>query len=71
LSDTFAGIEPASVPAFMAAQLLGGVLAVGAVRVLYPDIAEQADEVVVPHPADEEETRNGAGTSPPETVARR
>jgi arsenate reductase len=51
LSDTFAGIEPASVPAFVAAQLVGGGLAVGAVRVLYPHIAEAADEVVVPHPA--------------------
>lgn len=35
-SDTFAGIDPASVPAFVLMQLLGGVLAVGAVRVLYP-----------------------------------
>ena len=60
LSDTFAGIEPASVPAFVAAQLVGGALAVGAVRILYPHIAEQADEVVVPHPADEEDAHDGA-----------
>jgi glycerol uptake facilitator-like aquaporin len=36
LSDTFAGIAPASVPAFVLAQLVGGALALGAVRVLYP-----------------------------------
>ncbi len=37
-SDTFAGIAPASVPAFVAAQLVGGALAYGAVRVLYPGL---------------------------------
>jgi glycerol uptake facilitator-like aquaporin len=36
LSDTFAGISPASVPAFVAAQLGGAALAVGAVLVLAP-----------------------------------
>ncbi len=36
-SDTFAGIAPASVPAFVAAQLLGGALALGLIAVLYPD----------------------------------
>ncbi|EXG82390.1 aquaporin [Cryptosporangium arvum] len=35
-SDTVAGIAPASVPAFVAAQLLGLVLAVGLVAALYP-----------------------------------
>ena len=48
LSDTFAGIAPASVPAFVVAQLVGTVLAVGAIRVLYPTIAEAAEAVVVP-----------------------
>jgi glycerol uptake facilitator-like aquaporin len=38
LSDTFAGIAPASVPAFVIAQLVGGVCAVVAIRVLYPDV---------------------------------
>ncbi len=42
LSDTFAGIAPASVPGFVLAQLAGAVLAVGAVRLLYPDAAEVA-----------------------------
>ena len=36
LSDTFAGIAPASAPAYVLAQLVGGALAVGAVLVLYP-----------------------------------
>jgi arsenate reductase len=38
-SDTFAGIAPASVPAFVLAQLAGGAAAYGLVRVLYPDLA--------------------------------
>jgi glycerol uptake facilitator-like aquaporin len=49
-SDTFAGIAPASVPGFVVAQLVGGLLAFAAVRVLYPDVgAAAAAEVVVPH----------------------
>jgi hypothetical protein len=48
LSNTFAGIAPSSAPAFVAAQLGGAVLAVGAVRVLYPDTAATAADVVVP-----------------------
>ncbi len=36
LSDTFAGIAPASVPAFVIAQLVGVGLAAGAVRLLHP-----------------------------------
>lgn len=48
-SDTFAGIDPSSVPAFIACQLAGMVLAVLLIRALYPDVADVADEVVVPH----------------------
>lgn len=36
LSDSFAGIAPSSVPAFVAAQLAGAVVALAAVRFLYP-----------------------------------
>jgi glycerol uptake facilitator-like aquaporin len=36
LSDTYAGIAPGSAPAFLVAQAIGGALAVGAVRALYP-----------------------------------
>jgi glycerol uptake facilitator-like aquaporin len=35
-SDTFAGIAPASVPGFVAMQLVGGLVAVGLMTVLYP-----------------------------------
>jgi glycerol uptake facilitator-like aquaporin len=49
-SDTFAGIAPASVPAFVVAQLIGGAVAIGVLRVLYPDITpDEAAEVMVPH----------------------
>ncbi len=48
-SDTFAGIAPASAPGFVVAEIVGMVLAVVAVRFLYPDVDEHAVEVVVPH----------------------
>jgi glycerol uptake facilitator-like aquaporin len=49
-SDTFAGIAPASVPAFAIAQLAGGLVAIGVLRTLYPDITpDEAAEVMVPH----------------------
>jgi arsenate reductase len=48
-SDTFAGIAPASVPAFIVVQLLGGAVALGLIAVLYPDLsAEEAAEIMVP-----------------------
>lgn len=54
-SDTFAGIKPSSAPAFIAAQLIGGALTVGAVRILYPGIERDAPDVVVPHDTSTEE----------------
>ena len=36
-SDTFAGIEPASAPGFIAAQLIGLGVALAAVRAIYPE----------------------------------
>ena len=49
-SDTFAGIAPSSAPSFIGAQLIGGVLAIGGVRLLYPAVTPaQAADVVVPH----------------------
>jgi len=45
LSNTFAGIAPSSVPMFVLMQLVGGALAVGAVRVLYPEARDVAGEV--------------------------
>ena len=50
LSDTFAGIAPASVPAFLVAQLVGAGLAVGLIKVLYPHLTpEEAKDAVLPH----------------------
>ena len=51
-SDTFAGIAPSSVPAFIAAQILGGALAVVVIRALYPRLTPaQASDIIVPHHA--------------------
>ncbi|MGI9615125.1 MAG: aquaporin [Acidimicrobiales bacterium] len=35
-SDTFAGIRPASAPAFIVAQIVGALIAIGIIRVVYP-----------------------------------
>jgi glycerol uptake facilitator-like aquaporin len=49
-SDTFAGIAPASVPAFVVVQLVGGAIAFGLIRVLYPGLtADEAADAVMPH----------------------
>jgi glycerol uptake facilitator-like aquaporin len=53
-SDTFAGIAPASVPGFVAAQLVGGAVAFGLIRALYPMITPaDAVDAVVPREGDE------------------
>ena len=49
-SNTFAGISPPSVPAYVAAELVGGLVAVALLRCLYPDVTpEQAADVLLPH----------------------
>ena len=48
-SDTFAGIAPASAPAFIAAQIVGALVGLALIVALYPDAALTADEVVTPH----------------------
>ena len=53
-SNTFAGIAPSSVPAFIGFELVGGAVAVVAIWVLYPDAAAVAPRVVVPHDADDQ-----------------
>ncbi|MEV6350406.1 hypothetical protein [Actinoplanes sp. NPDC051851] len=52
-SDTFAGIAPASVPGFLAAQIIGGVLAVAAAawwfpRSVVPSTVEPSDQEMAP-----------------------
>ena len=44
-SDTFAGIAPASVPVFLLMQLLGGAVAFGLIRLLYPHPSELAADL--------------------------
>jgi arsenate reductase len=54
-SDTFAGIDPGSVPSFIGAQVIGGALAVALIKALYPAITSaDAASIIVPH---------GAGTA--------
>ena len=51
-SNTFAGIAPSSAPSYIGAQVVGGFVAIGAIKALYPDISPaEAAEVVVPHPS--------------------
>lgn len=49
LTDTFAGIAPADMPAFVVFQVVGALVGLVAVRALYPDADEVASGVVVPH----------------------
>jgi arsenate reductase len=52
-SNTFAGIAPASVPSFIVFQLIGGAVAIGVIRTLYPDLtAKEAAEILLPHEDD-------------------
>jgi glycerol uptake facilitator-like aquaporin len=69
LSNTFAGIAPASAGPFIVAQVVGSLLAVVAVRALYPAIAQVAAEVVVPHSA-QAAARAGEGDPPAESRSR-
>jgi glycerol uptake facilitator-like aquaporin len=48
-TDTFAGIRPADVPGFVAAQCAGGAAATWLFRWLVPALPAHAGEVVVPH----------------------
>jgi arsenate reductase len=49
-SNTFAGIAPASVPAFVVAEVIGGIVAIVVIKVLYPDLTrDEAADIMVPH----------------------
>lgn len=50
LSNTFAGIRPASAPGFIAAQLLGAGLAVGVARVLFAEPEPSLEEALDARP---------------------
>lgn len=54
LSDTFAGIRPASVPGFVAAQLVGAALAVALGRILFPEPEPSLEEALGAAPLEQE-----------------
>ncbi|MFI6262717.1 aquaporin [Micromonospora sp. NPDC051006] len=56
-TDTFAGIAPTSVPGFVAAQLVGALVAVAALAAWYPDAEQTAGVVVVPQLPEEANRR--------------
>jgi glycerol uptake facilitator-like aquaporin len=69
-SDTFAGIAPSSVPAFIGAQIVGGAIAIAVIRVLYPRLTPaEASDIIVPHhtsqagPARGRAARDGAASA--------
>ena len=50
LSNTFAGIAPSSVPGFVLAEIVGGILAIVVIKALYPDVTPaEASDIVFPH----------------------
>lgn len=61
-SDTFAGIAPTSAPGFIAAQIVGALIGLALIAALYPDAANSASDVVVPH--HETHARNADQRSP-------
>jgi glycerol uptake facilitator-like aquaporin len=65
LSDTFAGIAPASVPAFVAAQLAGAAVGAVLVVVLFGRRLPRAGDVVVPHATANAEPPASPAPSPP------
>jgi len=49
-SDSFAGIAPSSVPPFIAAEIVGGVVGFALIKALYPGVSHaDAARVVLPH----------------------
>jgi glycerol uptake facilitator-like aquaporin len=62
-SNTFAGIAPSSVPSFVAAQVLGGAVGLGAIRLLYPTVASAP----VPRPGSVQAPPPDGFTHPPGT----
>jgi arsenate reductase len=49
-SNTFAGIAPSSAPNFISAQIVGGLMAFGLIKGLYPGMTQaEAADVIEPH----------------------
>jgi hypothetical protein len=50
VQHTFAGIAPSSVPAFVVAEVIGGIVAIVVIKDLYPDLTrDEAADIMVPH----------------------
>jgi len=65
-SNTFAGIAPSSAPAFIAAQIIGGAVAIAVIRALYPGVtAADAADIIVPHHRELQGDRTPDGTDYP------
>jgi glycerol uptake facilitator-like aquaporin len=56
-SNTFAGIRPQDTPAFLAVQFAGALTATALFRWLVPDLAAQAQKILIPHPTESKETK--------------
>jgi len=67
LSDSFAGIAPASAPAFVAAQLAGALLAVAAARVLFTSEEAHDARPQLPQPRPDAGPANG-GQQPAQRI---
>lgn len=63
-SNTFAGIAPSSVPSFIAAEVVGGIVAFALIKTLYPGVTPaEASDIIVPHSRPEEVTETELGTA--------
>jgi glycerol uptake facilitator-like aquaporin len=59
-SNTFAGIAPSSVPSFISAQIFGGLLAFGLIRMLYPGVTKaEAADIIFAHLRDPTDPETG------------
>jgi arsenate reductase len=68
-SNTFAGIAPSSVPIFVVAEVVGGIVAFVVVKILYPDLTEEeAADIIVPHHLAQEPPNLPSSTSVPTPV---
>jgi glycerol uptake facilitator-like aquaporin len=63
MTDTFAGIRPADVPSFIAAQVMGATVATMLFAWLLPPLSQRAKDVVVPH-GDRGAVEAGQGARP-------
>ncbi|MHB8328784.1 MAG: MIP/aquaporin family protein [Acidimicrobiales bacterium] len=69
-SNTFAGIAPSSAPTFVLAQAVGGALAFGVIKALYPGVTRsEAADIIIPHHAAFPDSRPSVGDSVRRTPA--